>query len=388
VPQQPQGQQGWVQETTNTQAIITNICWGSSDTVFAIGDSSLLRSTDAGSTWIHVASPLAFRGAFFDTEHGYLQAGHNCYHTSNGGKDWITTNDSAYNSPIYAIAADTALAGGAFRTSDGGNTWRSVIAASVDITSLAFYDNRIGFMVGGIGIIGYYYSTTNSGLTWQQGKSYNSSSSQSLSPVYVSLDTILVVGDIGFARRTVDGGVTWDSVGKPTYPTTYGIGAVAYRAGRILAVGTSGAIFTSLDAGFSWQKENSGIGTELTTIAMMNDSLALTGGVGGEILKTTNGGTDWVQVFPPAQEEFVTQTFPQPATGVVNFVYTLPQLQDVTIRVYDITGNEFATIVRKQLQQAGSHTLPFDASRYPAGVYSYSVQTERFHTTGKFTLVK
>ena len=72
----------------------------------------------------------------------------------------------------------------------------------------------------------------------------------------------------------------------------------------------------------------------------------------------------------------------------MNFSYTLPQLQDVTISIYDMTGKAIATPLVKDLEQATQHTLLFDGSQFPAGVYNYQIQTERYHASGKFTIVR
>jgi photosystem II stability/assembly factor-like uncharacterized protein len=388
-PPQPQGQQGWIQVNSGFPSGINFISFPSKDTAYAIGTTAVLRSIDGGSTWHQLSAPTGAAGDFFDALHGYVQGvNRTCYHTSDGGMNWIATNDSSIPGALYAITQDTAIIAGDafFRTSDGGKSWHNLSPAYGG--SITFYDNQHGFLVRGRSAYIYYDSTADAGYTWQTLSSFRASGQSKLTPVYISIDTILVLGDIGFARRSTDGGIDWDTVGKSTIPTGYGFGAVAYRSGRLLAVGTSGAIITSLDYGLTWEKENSGVGTELSTIKMFDNNLALAGGVNGTIVKTTNGGVDWIQVSPPSSSDLQSQVFPQPASRTLNISYTLPQLQGVTISVYDLTGKTIATPALKQLQTAGPHVIPFDGSQYPAGVYSYSIQTERYRASGKFTLVK
>jgi hypothetical protein len=95
-----------------------------------------------------------------------------------------------------------------------------------------------------------------------------------------------------------------------------------------------------------------------------------------------------VQVSPPSNMELYAQTFPEPAAGPIQISYSLPQMQNVSIVIADVTGRNIASVVDKQPQMAGSHTVPYDASRYPVGIYTYSIQTERYHASGKFTIVR
>ena len=49
---------------------------------------------------------------------------------------------------------------------------------------------------------------------------------------------------------------------------------------------------------------------------------------------------------------------------------SVPGSEHVTLKIYDLHGREVATVVDRQLQ-AGEHTVSFDASLLPSGVYIY-----------------
>ncbi|MGA7720627.1 MAG: T9SS type A sorting domain-containing protein, partial [Ignavibacteriaceae bacterium] len=59
----------------------------------------------------------------------------------------------------------------------------------------------------------------------------------------------------------------------------------------------------------------------------------------------------------------------------------------VTLKVYNILGQEVATLVN-QGQQSGSYTVNFDASRLASGIYMYRIQAGNFSQTKKMTLLK
>lgn len=58
----------------------------------------------------------------------------------------------------------------------------------------------------------------------------------------------------------------------------------------------------------------------------------------------------------------------------------------VQLKVYDVLGNEVATLVNKELQ-AGENELEFNTIGLPGGVYFYTVRVRSFIETKKMVLV-
>ena len=54
--------------------------------------------------------------------------------------------------------------------------------------------------------------------------------------------------------------------------------------------------------------------------------------------------------------------------------YQLPVNGNVTLKVYDVLGNEIATLVNEE-KQAGVYEVEFDGSALPSGIYFYQLQT-------------
>jgi hypothetical protein len=59
----------------------------------------------------------------------------------------------------------------------------------------------------------------------------------------------------------------------------------------------------------------------------------------------------------------------------------------VTLRVFDILGNEVATLVNEE-KPAGSYTISFDASQLSSGVYFYKFQSGGSILTKKMLMIK
>ncbi len=87
------------------------------------------------------------------------------------------------------------------------------------------------------------------------------------------------------------------------------------------------------------------------------------------------------------------QNYPNPFNPTTTIKYTIPQLNGVethgrvSLRVYNILGEEVATLVNKQ-QAPGNYTVQFDASNLPSGVYFYTLRVGNFVATKKMILLK
>ncbi|HUL44285.1 MAG TPA: T9SS type A sorting domain-containing protein [Bacteroidota bacterium] len=65
------------------------------------------------------------------------------------------------------------------------------------------------------------------------------------------------------------------------------------------------------------------------------------------------------------------QNFPNPFNPTTVIQFDLPQPSIVTLRVYNILGQEVATLVDNELMQDGFQEVTFDAHQYASGIYFY-----------------
>ncbi len=93
------------------------------------------------------------------------------------------------------------------------------------------------------------------------------------------------------------------------------------------------------------------------------------------------------KVLPTEYELF--QNYPNPFNPSTIINYELPVSSFVTLKIYDVLGNEVAVLVN-DYQQAGSHysTWNIHNSLLPSGVYFYRLQTGEFIQTKKMILLK
>jgi hypothetical protein len=81
------------------------------------------------------------------------------------------------------------------------------------------------------------------------------------------------------------------------------------------------------------------------------------------------------------------QNYPNPFNPTTNINYTINEAGPVTLKVYDMTGREVATLVNSRMS-AGSHQVSFDASNLASGVYLYMLQANGVRLTNRMTLIK
>ena len=81
------------------------------------------------------------------------------------------------------------------------------------------------------------------------------------------------------------------------------------------------------------------------------------------------------------------QNYPNPFNPATAINYQLPENGFVTLKIYDILGEEVASLVNEQKNQ-GRYSVNFDASRLASGVYIYRLQVNHYVSSKKMLLLK
>ena len=108
--------------------------------------------------------------------------------------------------------------------------------------------------------------------------------------------------------------------------------------------------------------------------------------------------TGWVimNVLPPVmnvenenkpQSYKLAQNYPNPFNPLTKIMYQIPEANLVTIKVYDVLGNEIETLVNEE-KNAGSYKVDFNGSALTSGIYYYRIITGNFSQTRKMALIK
>ncbi len=81
------------------------------------------------------------------------------------------------------------------------------------------------------------------------------------------------------------------------------------------------------------------------------------------------------------------QNYPNPFNPSTTINYTLAERSAITLKVYDVLGNEVASLVNTT-QEAGKYDVEFDASNLSSGLYIYTLNTGNFTSSRKMMLLK
>ena len=88
----------------------------------------------------------------------------------------------------------------------------------------------------------------------------------------------------------------------------------------------------------------------------------------------------------------LSQNYPNPFNPNTTIRFTIPQDQrretkDVSLIVFDVLGNEVATIVNEE-KSVGSYEVEFSGSELTSGIYFYQLKADNFVEAKKMLLVK
>lgn len=82
------------------------------------------------------------------------------------------------------------------------------------------------------------------------------------------------------------------------------------------------------------------------------------------------------------------QNYPNPFNPTTSIRFGLPVETTVDLRVYDVLGNEVATLVNNEMMSAGNHIVNFNATNLSTGTYFYRLSTSDFTSVKKMQLIK
>ncbi|QQS35097.1 MAG: T9SS type A sorting domain-containing protein [Ignavibacteriales bacterium] len=266
------------------------------------------------------------------------------------------------------------------KSSDNGNTWSGdirltnsagesetpVIAANGENIYVVWSDSRDG--VGNAEI--FFKRSSDNGLTWSEDIKVKSSPVASNRPsLAVSSDFIHIswneVWEVYYTRSS-DNGTNWDSSylisNSPSWTSENSSIALSDSAVHII-----------------WMDQKSG-----------NEDIYYIKNSTGNIITGINS----IENQAPSQF-LLSQNYPNPFNPVTRINYTIPangfDQTKVILKVFDILGNEIATLVN-EYKNTGSYTVEFDINSFhkiiSSGMYFYTIETNHNKAVKKMILLK
>ncbi|RPI18094.1 MAG: T9SS C-terminal target domain-containing protein [Ignavibacteriae bacterium] len=81
------------------------------------------------------------------------------------------------------------------------------------------------------------------------------------------------------------------------------------------------------------------------------------------------------------------QNYPNPFNPATTIQYTIAKQDLVTLKIYDLLGREVKTLVN-EFQEAGEHSVFFNASELASGIYFYKITSAGFQDVKRMVLLK
>lgn len=214
------------------------------------------------------------------------------------GEGWYLQNSGTSNSfkdvDFFNENSGTAVGFGIVqRTGDAGKTWTPA-SIPAGVAAVNFYGveavegTNIGYAVGSNGTIIH----TTDGKNWSQQVSGVTGILYEVACT-TSGATCWAVGDGGTILKTTNSGTTWTPQTSGTTTRLDDV-AVTQPFGSITAyvVGLGGTILKTTN-GTSWTPQTSGVTTELMAVSFSDPSHGYAVGTGRTIIRTVNGGSTW-----------------------------------------------------------------------------------------------
>jgi hypothetical protein len=161
-------------------------------------------------------------------------------------------------------------------------------------------------------------------------------------------------------------------------------------------IGTSVDVEYSLDNGNSWTKIATVATSEPPTVMWTTPSsgsydaafIRVTSTLGMQRVSDAFSIGSIAAVDDPASVEgYSIMNFPNPVRGATTIKFLLPVRSFVKIAVTDGLGREVGTVAWRSFE-AGSHSIPFDASQLSSGIYTYTLKAGNIRTSRTMTIVK
>jgi photosystem II stability/assembly factor-like uncharacterized protein len=363
-------------------------------------NDGMYRTIDNGATWIKLSSTndtinyAAVQGMCEKDEIIYagprFHFSSTVYKSEDKGITWARSGSGLADdlAIVYgmAISGDNILAAtdkGLYYSANDGESWQLTNLFYSDIRDVAAGENNYVYaIVPGVGI----YKSTNNGIDWIL--SY---------PSLVDFINLSAIDNYAYAGTffegsfyTINFGNTWPH--SAGFPDNTSIFATQHVSNGLVLAGTSIEpfwIYASFNDGVSFSPYSEGLAHHTPVEAFaVNDSFMFAGTDYNAVWRRLRPGVVNVKTPINTPQKFqLSQNFPNPFNPITTIQYVLTERAKVTLKIYDVLGNEIRTLV-DETQSAGTHLQQWDGSGLPSGVYFYRLEGGPFVQTRKLLLLK
>jgi len=356
----------WIQIGV-TQALLQSISFHPNGNTYAVylgnlppGYSDLFKSSNKGDIWENIASAPPLILIVYVAKNGHIFVGTNTtlFKSIDDGLNWeLLLNASVTDiteNQFGHLFASTALSG-VFRSTDDGANWQQINSGLAYLTATKLTVDSLGYLYAITGI-----------------------SQSSQTKLYRSVESTIPVEFVSFAANVVNNEVhlNWTTATE-----------LNNKGFEILRATQNDNEWKEI--GFV---PGRGTTTQISSYSFTDENLN-PGSYNYRLKQIDFDGTykyydleQTVVISPPVGFE-LSQNYPNPFNPSTNIGFRIADFGFVTLKVYDVLGNEVATLVNEE-KRAGVYEVEFSATGFSSGIYFYRLQTGTFIETKWMVLLK
>lgn len=372
------------------------------DNVILVGsDSGCYRSLDYGENWtFHIVDTLYITMPYphevllglgrlcKNDKYIFAATGASIYSSEDTGRTWKPIGPFPEGrflgmNNVFAkdsIVLATMFGGGFFRSTDNGATWPLYIGG-FRCFDYIIHDNTLFVAAQFEGVL---YSQ-DWGLTWNMCEGWPFMKFAAYS---TRNDKYFFVCTGDELYRSSDFGISWKLLDISIEKEDFQFGDVLAADSLIFLSILDHKVYVSKNNGDTWSEMNEGFDT-----IGMGDYFSLSGNC---LIMSKNNAIwrfDLSQITDVKQTQFsihnfkLFQNYPNPFNPITIIKFSLPVSEKVELKVYDVLGNEVASLLNEE-KPAGTYEVKFDGSSLSSGVYFYSISAGNFRQAKKMILAK
>jgi len=311
--------------------------------------------------------------------------------TTNGGDNWASymyPDTNKFMRTIYFLDSLTGFMVGApidiVRTGNAGSTWErmdtdSSLQLGMPVENIKFINSQTGYACGGFrDIAGAMWTTTDGGFNWR-GVIVAPEPFMDLY-IFDPYNAIAVGGDFEFGSsyvRSTDQGLVWQYDTLGTFGVATSVDFRTQNEGWI-TLGIAQKFAFTRDRGNRWSSVFTPDSIPLNDLQFTDSLHGWAVGLYGTIMKyvpVPTGIYNTINNQNLFSESYILhQNYPNPFNPETIINYELAIRNFVTLKVYDLLGNEVATLIN-ETKPAGIYNYQFSTVNYElaSGIYFYSL---------------
>ena len=190
--------------------------------------------------------------------------------------------------------------------------------------------------------------------------------------------------------RTTDAGNNWVDISSNLPDAPVNDIVVDADSTNRLYVGTDVGVFVSDSLGNTWSYLGENLpNAPITDLVLHNPTRTLIAATFGRSMYSIDLTpiTSIRDEIVPMNNFTLYQNYPNPFNPVTRIQYSVASRQFVTLKIYDILGDELATLINEE-KQPGTYEVEFNGKESPSGIYFYQLKAGNYKETKKMVLVR